>query len=127
MVGNDVLTPHILRKHVVEEIYQSHIMSEEHPSSNTPEGTAVGGIPPALRDFIFDLYDCVRTSQIPTEQYTLYTVGFRDLTAKVRYIYIYSYKRYFEMIHIELLTLNTWTITSVLCTKSLAITSIDCG
>jgi hypothetical protein len=43
-----------------------------------------GGIPSALRDFLFDLYDSVRTSQIPTEQHTLYTVAFRELTAKVR-------------------------------------------
>jgi len=46
-----------------------------------------GGIPSALRDFLFDLYDSVRTSQIPTEQHTLYTVAFRELTTKV-YIYI---------------------------------------
>jgi hypothetical protein len=42
-----------------------------------------GGIPSALRDFLFDLYDSVRTSQIPTEQHTLYTVAFRELTTKV--------------------------------------------
>jgi len=39
-------------------------------------------LPGPLKDFIFDLHDSVRTSQIPTEQLTLYTGTFRDLTSK---------------------------------------------
>jgi len=40
-------------------------------------------LPGPLKDFIFDLHDSVRTSQIPAEQLTLYTGSFRDLTSKV--------------------------------------------
>jgi translation initiation factor 3 subunit L len=35
-----------------------------------------------LKDFIFDLHDSVRTSQIPAEQLALYTGSFRELTSK---------------------------------------------
>ena len=40
-------------------------------------------LPGPLKDFIFDLHDSVRTSQIPAEQLTLYTGSFRELTSKV--------------------------------------------
>lgn len=39
-------------------------------------------IPDELKDFVFDLHDSVRTSQIPTEQLALYSGKFRELTAK---------------------------------------------
>mmetsp|Transcript_5333 Transcript_5333/g.7771 ORF Transcript_5333/g.7771 Transcript_5333/m.7771 type:complete len:562 (+) Transcript_5333:230-1915(+) len=39
-------------------------------------------IPGPLKDFVFDLHDSVRNSQIPSEQTALYTGTFRDLTAK---------------------------------------------
>jgi translation initiation factor 3 subunit L len=39
-------------------------------------------LPGPLKDFIFDLHDSVRTSQMPAEQLTLYTGSFRDLTSK---------------------------------------------
>ncbi len=41
-------------------------------------------IPDELKDFIFDLHDSVRTSQIPSEQIALYGGKFRELTEKVR-------------------------------------------
>jgi hypothetical protein len=40
-------------------------------------------LPGPLKDFIFDLHDSVRTSQIPAEQLALYTGSFRELTSKV--------------------------------------------
>lgn len=40
-------------------------------------------LPDALKDFIFDLHDSVRTSQIPVEQQNLYNGTFRELTSKV--------------------------------------------
>jgi len=39
-------------------------------------------IPDALKDFVFDLHDSVRTSQIASEQAVLYSGTFRELTAK---------------------------------------------
>jgi len=39
-------------------------------------------IPDALKDFVFDLHDSVRTSQIASEQAALYSGTFRELTAK---------------------------------------------
>eukprot|EP00560_Eucampia_antarctica_P005962 CAMPEP_0197824192 /NCGR_PEP_ID=MMETSP1437-20131217/1487_1 /TAXON_ID=49252 ORGANISM="Eucampia antarctica, Strain CCMP1452" /NCGR_SAMPLE_ID=MMETSP1437 /ASSEMBLY_ACC=CAM_ASM_001096 /LENGTH=550 /DNA_ID=CAMNT_0043423735 /DNA_START=74 /DNA_END=1726 /DNA_ORIENTATION=+ len=39
-------------------------------------------IPGPLKDFVFDLHDCVCTSQIHSEQVTLYSGTFRELTSK---------------------------------------------
>jgi len=39
-------------------------------------------IPDELKNFVFDLHDSVRTSQIPSEQVNLYGRTFRELTAK---------------------------------------------
>ena len=39
-------------------------------------------IPTPLKDFVFDLHDSVRVSQIPSEQQALYSGSFRELTAK---------------------------------------------
>lgn len=39
-------------------------------------------IPGPLKDFVFDLHDCVCRSQIHSEQVTLYNGTFRELTAK---------------------------------------------
>lgn len=39
-------------------------------------------LPVPLKDFVFDLHDSVRTSQIPSEQLAHYTGSFRDLTSK---------------------------------------------
>lgn len=39
-------------------------------------------LPGPLKDFVFDLHDSVRTSQIPSEQHTLYTGTYHDLTKK---------------------------------------------
>jgi len=39
-------------------------------------------IPGPLKDFVFDLHDCVCRSQIHSEQATLYSGTFRELTAK---------------------------------------------
>jgi hypothetical protein len=41
-------------------------------------------LPDALKDFVFDLHDSFRTSQIPSEQLLNYSSAFRDLTSKVR-------------------------------------------
>ena len=40
-------------------------------------------IPAPLKDFVFDLHDSARRSQLPAEQGTLYSGVFRDLSAKV--------------------------------------------
>lgn len=48
-------------------------------------------LPDALKDFVFDLHDSVRNSQIPAEQVVFYAGTFRDLTSKVRNV---SYGRY---------------------------------
>ena len=40
-------------------------------------------IPDELKDFVFDLHDSVRLSQIPGEQAALYGGKFREITAKV--------------------------------------------
>jgi hypothetical protein len=45
--------------------------------------TVEDNLPGPLKDFIFDLHDSVRTSQIPSEQLVLYTASFRSLTSKV--------------------------------------------
>jgi len=39
-------------------------------------------IPDILKDFVFDLHDSVRTSQIPSEQSILYASTFHEITAK---------------------------------------------
>jgi translation initiation factor 3 subunit L len=39
-------------------------------------------LPDALKDFVFDLHDSFRTSQIPSEQLLNYSSTFRDLTSK---------------------------------------------
>jgi hypothetical protein len=40
-------------------------------------------LPDELKDFVFDLHDSVRLSQIPIEQLALYAGKFRELTSKV--------------------------------------------
>jgi hypothetical protein len=40
-------------------------------------------LPDPLKDFIFDLHDSVRNSQIPSEQVAFYAGVFPDLTSKV--------------------------------------------
>ena len=40
-------------------------------------------LPDPLKDFIFDLHDSVRNSQIPSEQVAFYSGVFPDLTSKV--------------------------------------------
>ena len=49
-------------------------------SSNEAADTC---LPDELKDFVFDLHDSVRTSQIASEQLALYGGKFRELTAKV--------------------------------------------
>ena len=44
-------------------------------------------IPGPLKDFVFDLHDSVCTSQIHSEQLTLYNGTFRELSSKVRWIF----------------------------------------
>jgi hypothetical protein len=41
-------------------------------------------LPGPLKDFVFDLHDTARRSQLPIEQGTLYNGTFREITAKVR-------------------------------------------
>jgi len=41
-------------------------------------------LPAPLKDFVFDLHDSARRSQVPAEQTPLYTGVFRDLSNKVR-------------------------------------------
>lgn len=42
-------------------------------------------LPDELKDFVFDLHDSIRLSQVPIEQLALYAGKFRELTAKVSY------------------------------------------
>jgi len=39
--------------------------------------------PDSVKDFVFDLHDAARRSFIPSEQQSLYTQSFREITSKV--------------------------------------------
>ena len=44
--------------------------------------------PDSVKDFVFDLHDAARRSFIPSEQQSLYTQSFREITSKVNLFYI---------------------------------------
>ena len=42
--------------------------------------------PDSVKDFVFDLHDAARRSFIPSEQQSLYSQSFREITSKVTFI-----------------------------------------
>lgn len=59
-------------------------------------------LPDTLKDFVFDLHDSFRTSQIPSEQLLNYGSTFRDLTSKVGFFFCLIHKNQQSMIHMKL-------------------------
>ena len=45
--------------------------------------------PDSVKDFVFDLHDAARRSFIPSEQQSLYTQSFREITSKVNLFYMF--------------------------------------
>lgn len=62
-------------------------------------------LPGPLKDFVFDLHDSVRTSQIPAEQ-VVFLGNFRELTSKVNSLII-MHVRWFQGTNIHVVTLLT--------------------
>jgi len=46
--------------------------------------------PDSVKDFVFDLHDAARRSFIPSEQQSLYTQSFREITSKVNLFYMFT-------------------------------------
>jgi len=47
--------------------------------------------PDSVKDFVFDLHDASRRSFIPSEQQSLYTQSFREITSKVNLLCCFVY------------------------------------
>ena len=50
--------------------------------------------PDSVKDFVFDLHDAARRSFIPSEQQSLYTQSFREITSKVNFALLFSILQY---------------------------------